>query len=128
MNALSPEAYAVIEGRHSDPFHYLGRHVENNESVVRVYLPDAKEVKVVDDQGHESELRRIHDAGLFAGRMANGSQRYHVRARFGEQVVELEDPYRFPPVCPTSTSFCSAKAPIFASMTSSAPIRWCSMA
>ena len=98
MNGLSPEAYAVIEGRHSDPFHYLGRHVENNVSVVRVFLPEAKEVKVVDDKGHESELRRIHDAGLFAGRMANGSQRYHVRARFGEQVVDLEDPYRFPPV------------------------------
>ena len=98
MNGLSPEAYAVIEGRHSDPFHYLGRHVENNVPVVRVFLPDAKEVKVVDDKGHESDLRRIHDAGLFAGRMANGSQRYHVRARFGEKVVELEDPYRFPPV------------------------------
>src|SRR3954466_9333487 len=98
MNGLSPEAYAVIEGRHSDPFHYLGRHVENNVSVVRVFLPEAKEVKVVDDKGRESELRRVHDAGLFAGRMANGSQRYHVRARFGDQVVDLEDPYRFPPV------------------------------
>ena len=24
MSSLTPEAYAVIEGRHSDPFRYLG--------------------------------------------------------------------------------------------------------
>ena len=24
MSSLAPEAYAVIEGRHSDPFRYLG--------------------------------------------------------------------------------------------------------
>jgi 1,4-alpha-glucan branching enzyme len=66
--------------------------------VVRAFLPDAAEVRVVDEQGHESELDRIHDAGLFAGRLPNGSQRYQLRARFGQNVVELEDPYRFPPV------------------------------
>jgi 1,4-alpha-glucan branching enzyme len=98
MIALSPEAYAVIEGRHSDPFHYLGRHVENEGAVVRVFLPEAAEVAIIDDAGHESGLERIHEAGLFAGRLANGSRRYHVRARFGQRVVELEDPYRFPPV------------------------------
>ncbi|MEA2991387.1 MAG: 1,4-alpha-glucan branching enzyme [Alphaproteobacteria bacterium] len=98
MTALSPEAYAIIEGRHSDPFHYLGLHVEDDVPVVRAFLPDAAQVAVVDEQGHESELDRIHDAGLFAGHLANGSRRYRLRARYGEQVVELEDPYRFPPV------------------------------
>ena len=98
MTSLPPEAYAVVEGRHSDPFHYLGLHVEDEGPVVRVFLPDAADVTVIDAQGHESGLRRIHAAGLFAGRLSNGSTRYHVRARFGEQVVELEDPYRFPPV------------------------------
>jgi 1,4-alpha-glucan branching enzyme len=43
-------------------------------------------------------LARIHDAGLFAGALPNGSRRYQLRARFGETVVELDDPYRFPPV------------------------------
>jgi hypothetical protein len=42
MTSLTPEAYAVIEGRHSDPFRYLGPHVENGSSVVRVFLPDAE--------------------------------------------------------------------------------------
>ncbi|HEX2512849.1 MAG TPA: alpha-amylase family glycosyl hydrolase, partial [Xanthobacteraceae bacterium] len=98
MNKLPREAYAIIEGRHSDPFHYLGRHIEKDVAVVRAFIPDAAEVRVVDEQGHESELDRIHDAGLFAGRLPNGSQRYQLRARFGQNVVELEDPYRFPPV------------------------------
>jgi 1,4-alpha-glucan branching enzyme len=98
MTVLSTEAYAVIEGRHSDPFHYLGLHVEGDTPVVRVFLPDAEEVKVVDEEGHESKLSRMHEAGLFEGRLNNGARRYHVRARFGERVVELEDPYRFPPV------------------------------
>ena len=97
MNELSPEARAVVEGRHPDPFHYLGLHHEGDVPVVRVYLPDASDVEVVDDKGHSSDLRPIHP-GLFVGRLANGSSRYHVRARFGDQVIELEDPYRFPPV------------------------------
>jgi 1,4-alpha-glucan branching enzyme len=51
MSSLTPEAYAVIEGRHSDPFRYLGPHVENDSSVVRVFLPDAEGVAIVDEQG-----------------------------------------------------------------------------
>ena len=98
MSSLSPEAYAVIEGRHSDPFHYLGPHVEGDVPLVRVFLPDAEGVAIIDDQGHESGLQRIHDAGLFEGRLSNGSRRYRVRARYGERQVEIEDPYRFPPI------------------------------
>jgi 1,4-alpha-glucan branching enzyme len=96
--ALSPEAYAVIEGRHSDPFHYLGRHVENDQPVVRVFLPEAAHVDLVTDKGTRAALARVHEAGLFAGRLPDGSERYRLRARFGNNVVELEDPYRFPPV------------------------------
>jgi 1,4-alpha-glucan branching enzyme len=98
MTSLTPEAYAVIEGRHSDPFRYLGPHVENGSSVVRVFLPDAEGVAVIDEQGHESDLQRIHDVGLFEGRLRNGSQHYRLRARYGERQVEIEDPYRFPPI------------------------------
>jgi 1,4-alpha-glucan branching enzyme len=98
MSSLSPEAYAVIEGRHSDPFRYLGPHLEGDVPVVRVFLPDAERVAIVDEQGHESDLQRIHDIGLFEGRLANGSPRYRVRASYGERQVEVEDPYRFPPI------------------------------
>jgi 1,4-alpha-glucan branching enzyme len=95
---LPAEAYAIVEGRHSDPFHYLGLHEEGDSPVVRVFLPDAADVAVVDEHGRSRRLRRIHEAGLFAGPLPNGSPRYHVRARYGAHVVEIEDPYRFPPV------------------------------
>jgi 1,4-alpha-glucan branching enzyme len=98
MSSLSPEAYAVIEGRHSDLFRYLGPHLEDEVPVVRVFLPDAERVAIVDEQGQESDLQRIRDMGLFEGRLANCSPRYRVRASYGERQIELEDPYRFPPL------------------------------
>jgi 1,4-alpha-glucan branching enzyme len=98
MSSLSSEAYAVLEGRHPDPFHYLGPHFEDDAPVVRVYLPDAEEVKAVGEHGDECELHRVHDAGLFVGSLKNGSRRYRVRARYGDHIVEMEDPYRFPPI------------------------------
>ena len=94
MSALSHEAYAVIEGRHSDPFHYLGRHVEDQTPVVRAFLPDAAEVAAVDDAGRVSPLARVHDAGLFAGPLPSKNGHYRLRARYGDDLVELEDPYR----------------------------------
>jgi 1,4-alpha-glucan branching enzyme len=98
MTQLSPEAYAIVEGRHSDPFHYLGPHQENDKMVVRTFLPEAGEVAAVGEHGEVAKLERIHDAGLFAGALPNGSARYHLRARFGANTVDLEDPYRFPPI------------------------------
>jgi len=98
MSSLSPAAYAVIEGHHSDPFSYLGPHVEDERPVVRVFLPDALDVSVIDEQGQTSELERIHDAGLFAGCLVKGCERYRLRARYVDAVVELEDAYRFPPI------------------------------
>ena len=98
MNDLPAEAYAIIEGRHSDPFHYLGRHSENGRNVVRAYLPDASHVEVIDDHGAMTELIRLHESGLFAGTLPNGATRYHLRAQFGSDTVDIDDPYRFPPI------------------------------
>ena len=98
MTKLPAEAYAIIEGRHSDPFHYLGLHAEGGQNVVRAFLPEASNVEAIGEHGETAPLKRIHDAGLFAGALPNGSTRYQLRARFGDNVVELDDPYRFPPV------------------------------
>ena len=97
MTQLSPEAYAVIEGRHSDPFHYLGPHAEGDTSLVRVFLPDAEDVEIIDEQGRHNGLQRIHDVGLFEGQL-DGPPRYRVRARYGDHQIDIEDPYRFPPI------------------------------
>ncbi len=98
MTDLTAEAYAILEGRHSDPFQYLGPHHENGRTVVRAFLPDAQKVDAIAPHGEAAALTRIHDAGLFAGFLPNGSSAYQLRARFGEKVVDLDDPYRFPPV------------------------------
>src|SRR6266436_6376390 len=98
MTKLPAEAYAIIEGRHSDPFHYLGLHKEGDKTVVRAFLTEASNVEAIGEHGEAAALACIHDAGLYAGALANGSRRYQLRARFGETVVELDDPYRFPPV------------------------------
>src|SRR6478609_111728 len=95
---LTPEAYAVIEGRHSDPFHYLGLHFVDDEPVVRVFLPNATGVDVITETGAQSKLTRLHDAGLFAGRLPDRSRRYQLRAQYGDTLVDLDDPYRFPPL------------------------------
>ena len=98
MTELTAEAYAIVEGRHSDPFHYLGPHHEHDRTVVRAFLPDASGVDAIDQQGEAAPLQRVHDAGLFVGTLRNGSGRYQLRARYGDKSVELEDPYRFPPI------------------------------
>jgi len=91
MTELSAEAYAIVEGRHSDPFHYLGRHTEGDQTVVRAFLPEASNVEAVGEHGETASLARIHDAGLFAGALPNGSRRYQLRARFGNNVVDVDE-------------------------------------
>jgi 1,4-alpha-glucan branching enzyme len=98
MTELSPHAIALLEGRHADPFAYLGPHVEEGVPIVRAYLPDARRVTVLELPGEEHPLERIHPAGLFAGRVGSTDRAYRFRAQFGEHLVELEDAYRFPPI------------------------------
>jgi 1,4-alpha-glucan branching enzyme len=92
---LPPEAYAIIEGRHHDPFHYLGPHRESDISVVRVFLPGASEVSVIPEIGREVPVTRLHAAGLFGGPVPGGNSRYRLRADYDGKIVEMEDAYRF---------------------------------
>lgn len=98
MMQVSPDAHAIIEGRHGDPFRYLGPHVENNRTIVRAFLPEATDVDAIDEAGQVATLARIHDSGLFVGVFPARTSRYRLRARYGEHIVDLEDPYRFPPL------------------------------
>src|SRR5947207_10009318 len=86
MTKLPAEAYAIIEGRHSDPFHYLGLHPEGGKSVVRAFLPEASNVEAIGEHGEVAKLDRVHDAGLFIGALPNGSKHYQLRAKFGNDV------------------------------------------
>jgi len=96
MTTLSPEARDVIAARHSDPFNYLGPHRENDRTVVRVFLPEASQVVALAPDGSERALACLDAAGLFVGPVE--TTQYRLRARYGEQEIEFDDPYRFPPV------------------------------
>lgn len=98
MHDLTDEAFAIIEGRHSDPFRYLGRHAEGENDVVRAFIPGASDVSVIDRSGALVELPRVHDDGLFVGIVPQCVDDYRLKARFGDRDVELQDPYRFPPI------------------------------
>src|ERR1700691_4078305 len=98
MKKLSAEAYAIVEGRHPDPFHYLGLHTEGDKTVVRAFLPEASKVDAIDEHGEAAVLARIHDDGLFAGALPTGSTRCQSRARCGDTVFDLDAPSLFPPV------------------------------
>jgi 1,4-alpha-glucan branching enzyme len=80
------------------PFRYLGLHKDGDKTVVSAFLPEASRVEAVGERGDVAALSRIHDSGLFAGALPNGPERYQLRAQFGDNVIDLEDPYRFPPV------------------------------
>jgi 1,4-alpha-glucan branching enzyme len=92
---LPPAAYAIVEGRHHDPFHYLGPHVEDGVCFVRVFLPGASQVAVILKNGREFSLARLHDAGLFGAPISGGDSHYRLRAVFDGKTVEMEDAYRF---------------------------------
>src|SRR6201994_2112092 len=95
---LSAEAYAIVEGPHADPFRYLGMHTEGDKTVVRAFLPEASNAEAVGEHGETAKLLRIDAAGLFAGAMPNGSRRYQLRAQYGDNVAQFDDPYRFLPI------------------------------
>jgi 1,4-alpha-glucan branching enzyme len=97
MTSLDPEAAAILGGYHADPFRYLGLHTQDGRPVVRAWLPGAAEVVVV-QPGHNTALTQIDPAGLFAGPVASDDRHYRLKVDWHGQVVELEDPYRFPPV------------------------------
>ena len=98
MTELSPEARAIVEGIHSDPFRYLGPHVDHGNPIVRAFLPGADEVAVVEEGDGEKSLHCIDAAGLFEGPISSPEQHYRLKVRWNGTTVQLEDPYRFPPV------------------------------
>jgi len=94
-------AALIAAADHPDPFSYLGMHTVRDELVVRAFLPGARSVGVVDASSGDvvTQLPRIHEDGVFAGSVPRSRPFiYRLRVDFGGQVVDIEDPYRFPPI------------------------------
>lgn len=108
--ALAPAdgVAAVLAADHRDPFGFFGMHHFEGTGplMVRAFLAEASAeasiVHVVDAATGEvaAELPRVHEAGIFAGVVPRRGKRFAYRLRVRTQAgeIDVEDPYRFPPV------------------------------
>ncbi len=97
-----PEVQAVVEGRHGDPFAYLGMHKIPGGIVVRAMLPAAEKMAVIDSVTGESVADgvRVHPDGLFIAEIPGRPEpfRYRLRLSSGAVTREFDDVYRFAPI------------------------------
>ncbi len=97
------DAHAIAEGRHYNPFAVLGPHPLGPDTIIRAFVPGAEAVVVMDaDSGVKiAELEPYRGAdGVFVGKVIGIAQgfAYHLRAKRGSEIWEIDDPYRFAPV------------------------------
>ena len=93
---------ALANARHGDPFSVLGMHQSAGGLFVRALLPHADQVQVVERASGRvlATLERVDPSGLFEGPVPRRKNAfaYRLRVTRGSTTLELEDPYRFPPV------------------------------
>jgi 1,4-alpha-glucan branching enzyme len=96
--AIAPDLEAVVGGYHGDPYRVLGPHVQSSGWEVRAFLPQASEAQVVIHDVAVA-MERVHPDGFYVATLPGRPQPYILRARmWNRAIVEIEDPYRFPPV------------------------------
>ncbi|MGO4138762.1 1,4-alpha-glucan branching protein GlgB [Rhizobium brockwellii] len=88
--------WALIEGRHDDPFSILGPHQSGGMTIVRVYLPGAEAVDLIDATSGRvvAPFSIAHPSGLFAAAAASRTG-YRLRITWPDAVQITEDPYSF---------------------------------
>ena len=109
MSKLAPAAREIIAGRHADPFSYLGPHRENDETVLRVFLPERA--------ARGRRRREAASANSIASTMpACSPDRSTACAATGCARVSAtttsswKTPTALRRCCPTTTFICSARA------------------
>ncbi|MGV6987883.1 1,4-alpha-glucan branching protein GlgB [Testudinibacter sp. P80/BLE/0925] len=93
---------ALLGGRHADPFSVLGMHETDNGIEVRVLMPDASSISIIDKESQQEivEMERLHDDGFFAAVIPKRHDffTYQLNVFWGNENQILEDPYRFRPI------------------------------
>ena len=93
---------ALLAGDHDDPFAVLGMHDVGGALEVRVQIPGAVAVGVVDCASGQmlAPLECVDSGGFFAGIVPGRTHplAYRLRVDWGSHVQELEDAYRFAPL------------------------------
>ena len=96
----------ILTAGHRDPFSVLGLHEDGpgGSLIARVFFPGAKAVTLVTPHTLKPivALERLHDGGFFAGQPRRRKKRfpYRLHIDMGDRVLEVDDPYRFPPIIP----------------------------
>jgi len=91
---------AILGARHPDPFAVLGPHAVAGGTALRVFVPGAEQVFVLEADGElPAGLLRRHEGGFFEGFFQSGRCRngYRLRAIRSDESWEFEDPFRFGP-------------------------------
>ncbi|MCF7842825.1 MAG: 1,4-alpha-glucan branching enzyme, partial [Lentisphaeria bacterium] len=106
------EILKIIESRHHDPFQVLGRHPYTKPGkskgqrtqhwVVRVFIPDAVQVRVMRMKKQIGELNQIHRSGFFEGiftpqKLPDTKYQLAITYNDGNEEV-ISDPYTTLPV------------------------------
>lgn len=94
---LPPELARLAAGTNDDPFAWLGRHVQDQQAVLRCYIPHIQGLRVVDGP----ILDRYRDSDLFtwSGPVAEVPPDYRLQWVDSDgHMHQGHDPYRFPPL------------------------------
>ncbi len=94
---LNPDIERLLQGRLHDPFTVLGKHPQNNAELIRVHLPNAKEVYLADV---DEAMTRISGTALFEWTGARNSLPAHYRIEWYDAHKNQHayyDPYSFEP-------------------------------
>ncbi len=97
MSRVETELKRISEARHHDPFAVLGRHAENDEVLVRAFIPNATEVRIADV---DAPMTRVPNSDHFEWRGAGDAVPRHYSLRWrdlNQNEHEAHDPYTFPP-------------------------------
>lgn len=90
-------AWAIVEGRHGDPFSVLGPHQRHGKLVVTAFVPGAEKLWVLAGKPGKAIEATHWGQGLFLCVLPRKSA-YRLRAEGHGAVWEFEDPFRFGPV------------------------------
>ena len=97
------ELGVFLAGAHPDPFRILGPHRVGENLVLRLFRPDAKEIRIIVGDGKEGdvEANRLHADGFFQAVLPGRKRDLEYRLRIvrwdGSELI-THDPYRYGPI------------------------------
>ncbi len=105
-STLPPDAIAAICGAyHGAPFDVLGIHKvqagTTSAVAIRAFLPHARQVEVSPRSGKRHPMEKLHPDGFFEALFPRRKAIFRytlILTTYQDETVEIEDPYRFPPV------------------------------